>query len=221
MFLYYRRMLNRKGSGMKKETRRLQITITVVAVALAIIHIAIPSIGIDAIATSLFLVAVVPWLYPLFKSVELPGGVKFEFQDLENIIERAKLAGLVEFRGGGGDPYLEEFAFLYAAKENEQVLALSGFRLEIEEKLRKLAVNYDVVDRYSERPVRIEHLIDLLTEVEALSLKEGLIIKKLINVLDIGIQSPSNDERTMEVLASSGPEIIWALETKVGKSAKG
>ncbi len=206
---------------MKKETRRLQITITVVAVALAIIHIAVPSIGIDAIATSLFLIAVVPWLYPLFKSVELPGGVKFEFQDLENIIEKAKLAGLVDYRAGGGNPYLEKFAFLYAAKENKPVLALSGFRLEIEDKLRKLAVSYNIVDRYSEKPVRIEHLIDRLTEVEALSPKEALIIRKLISVLDAGIQSPSNDERVMELLVSSGPEIIWALETKAWKNAKG
>src|SRR5688572_10173760 len=65
------------------------------AVALAIGHLIWPAAAIDAITATLLLVAIDPWLQPLFKSLELPGGVKVEFQDLERVTARADAAGLL------------------------------------------------------------------------------------------------------------------------------
>lgn len=207
---------------MKKEARRLQIIITVTALTLAIVHIIYPNISIDAVTTALFFIAVAPWLYPLFKSVELPGGVKFEFQDLENIMERAKRNGLVEFRGGGGHPYLEEFSFLYAAKNNEMNLAFSGLRLEIEKKLYELAMNYDLLDAIPyEISIKTDDLLDRLSDVKALSMNESLIIKKLMQILNAGSHESISDDRAMEIIMSDGPGVIWALETRIMQSMRG
>ena len=52
-----------------------------------LLHVLFPGIQVDAITVSL--IAIVPCLAPLFKSIELPGGVKVEFQELEEAKRRA------------------------------------------------------------------------------------------------------------------------------------
>ncbi len=63
--------------------RTIQIVITFCAIAVALLHALFPSIQIDAITVTLIGIAVIPWLGTLFKSVELPGGVKIEYHELE------------------------------------------------------------------------------------------------------------------------------------------
>lgn len=63
--------------------KSLQYGITVVALFVALAHLIWPSLTIDAITVTLLFIALVPWLTPLFKSLEFPGGWKIEFQDFE------------------------------------------------------------------------------------------------------------------------------------------
>lgn len=58
---------------------------TLVGLAMALVHLLWPSLAVDAITVTLLAIAVVPWLAPLFKSLELPGGVKVEFQELQRV----------------------------------------------------------------------------------------------------------------------------------------
>lgn len=64
--------------------RAIQIIITGVAVALAVGHTWFPEIKIDAITVTLLGIGVIPWLGPLFKSVEIPGGVKKFLAELKS-----------------------------------------------------------------------------------------------------------------------------------------
>lgn len=52
------------------------------AIALAAVHVLRPTVSIDAVTLLLLAVAAVPWLGPVFKTIELPGGWRFEFQEL-------------------------------------------------------------------------------------------------------------------------------------------
>lgn len=45
-----------------------------VAAGVAVAHAVRPNLAIDAVTLFALIVAVIPWLQPLFKSVELPGG---------------------------------------------------------------------------------------------------------------------------------------------------
>ena len=54
--------------------------ITIVAVAGIIIHLVFPDLKIDAITISLLVLALLPWIYPIIASVEIPGIGKVEFQ---------------------------------------------------------------------------------------------------------------------------------------------
>ena len=67
--------------------RRLRLSITLIALLIALAHLVFPSVQIDFVTLILLLVAVLPWLAPLVKSVELPGGFKIELQDVKDLAE--------------------------------------------------------------------------------------------------------------------------------------
>jgi len=61
----------------------------------AVAHLIFPKVSIDIIRFVLIALVIIPWLETLFNSVELPGGVTLEFQDLEKIEKKAKKMDLV------------------------------------------------------------------------------------------------------------------------------
>lgn len=84
---------SRAGSAHSSERRRRRIvagTVTCAAMGAALAHLIWPGLKIDTISVALFGAAVVPWLGDLFKSIELPGGTKFEFAELTERVEAAE-----------------------------------------------------------------------------------------------------------------------------------
>lgn len=67
--------------------RLLQCGITAVAILIAFVHLIWPTLNIDAITITLLLIALVPWLSPLFESLEFPGGWKIKFREMKEQIE--------------------------------------------------------------------------------------------------------------------------------------
>jgi hypothetical protein len=64
-------------------SRRLAILVSAGALLVALVHVLWPDLSIDAVTVVLLAVAAVPWLGPIFKSIELPGGWKFEYQQIQ------------------------------------------------------------------------------------------------------------------------------------------
>jgi hypothetical protein len=60
----------------------LSAVITVAALAGVVVHLADPNMQVDSIVVALLVIAIIPWLGLIFKSVEIPGLFKGEFQDL-------------------------------------------------------------------------------------------------------------------------------------------
>lgn len=103
--------------------RKTQIVVSAGAVTVALIHLIAPQLSIDAITLVLLLAAIVPWLLPLFKSVELPGGVKLEFQELRATEQRAEAVGLLD-----EPPHPEpdhEYSFQIVAHEDANLARVS------------------------------------------------------------------------------------------------
>lgn len=76
-------MTQQDAESTRRRPPLIAVAITVAAVALALVHSIGPDVEIDAVTVTLAIVALVPWLGPIFKSIELPGGWKLEFQDLK------------------------------------------------------------------------------------------------------------------------------------------
>ena len=74
----------------KRSVKRVQITITIVASVILIVHHIFPSLNFDEISLILLIIAIIPWVIPIFKTIEFPGGWKVEFQDYEEIEKKAK-----------------------------------------------------------------------------------------------------------------------------------
>jgi hypothetical protein len=66
----------------------LRIILTLAAIALAIVHAKwATAITIDGVTLGLIALAVVPWLAPIIKSIELPGVGKIELQEVRAQVE--------------------------------------------------------------------------------------------------------------------------------------
>lgn len=92
-------------------SRRIGITISAVALALAVAHVIWPHVKIDGVAVVLLALATVPWLAPIFNSIELPGGWRFEYRQIQRDVQQVKhRVGEVERRlqiSGAATPELE------------------------------------------------------------------------------------------------------------------
>ncbi len=68
----------------------ISFAITLLALAIAFAHIIWPDLKIDGITVGLLILAVIPWLAPLFKKIKLPGGWEFEYQEMKRKVEEAQ-----------------------------------------------------------------------------------------------------------------------------------
>ena len=72
-----------RNSGKPLGHKRLRIAISIVGVVFASVHIIWPTVKVDEITVALTVLSLLPWLQPIFKSVDLPGLGKVEMQDRE------------------------------------------------------------------------------------------------------------------------------------------
>lgn len=193
--------------------RRIQITISIVAVVIVLLHLIFPRLNIDAITVTLIIVAVIPWLAPLFKSLELPGGLKVEFQDLEKASNKAIEAGLIteenveRLEAEAPD---QNYPFIDLAETNQE-LALVSLRLEIEKVLKLIAQRYSLDDK----KLSISMLIRELSTKSIISNQERAALLDMIGTLNHAAHGVEYDPRTAEWVIKNGPAILESLNNKL------
>lgn len=86
-------MTNTASNAVKQSIplKRLRQIISLGALLLALAHIIWPMLAIDFVALGLIIVATLPWLSPLVKSLELPGGWRVEFAEISKQIIEEKI----------------------------------------------------------------------------------------------------------------------------------
>ncbi len=181
---------------------------------MAIVHTYIPDIKIDGITVTILLIAILPWLAPLFRSVELPGGLKVEFQDLEAAKKKVEDAGLLK----EGSKLQTEERHIYAFQSvagNDPNLALAGLRIEIESRLRELGKNKGIQpDRLPLRKLTHE-----LIKKGALNSDEVAAIEDLLPLLNSAAHGAGVDNRASEWALEFGPRLLDALEDRLGETS--
>jgi hypothetical protein len=176
-------------------------------------HLFFPTAKIDMITVALLAMAIIPWLEPLFKSIGLPGGIQFEFQDLKKIETDAKNAGLITTDDRTNNESLKSLqpaTFIEIAEKNKD-LALLSLRIEIEKRVREIAaVNKIDTGQYS-----AARLIDMLGQKNILTENESSVLKNMLSVLNKAAQAAEYDERVANWVIENGPSIISNLEKKI------
>lgn len=187
--------------------KRLQYGVTLCALLIALMHLIWPMLTIDAITVTLLFIALVPWLAPLFKSLELPGGWKIEFQDFERARTKADKAGLLA-RVNVVRPQ-KKYSFQIVAKEDPK-LALAGLRIEIEKRLNEIAESNGL----QAEKTGVGKLLRILGEKELLSQEQRSVLADMVGLLNAAVHGGEIDERATEWALDVGPRLLDALETK-------
>lgn len=195
---------------MRKEIRIIQISITIFALVICLIHVAVPNLSIDGITLILLLVAIIPWLTPLIKSVEFPGGLKLEFQDLERIERELERIKLIKPETKKTIKRKSIYSFQDVSEDNPN-LALAGLRIEIERILREIARNKHI----DFRKKSAYRLLSNLSNKEIFTVEELRIFSELLGILNKGVHAEEIDKRTFAWAMEVGPEILEGLKKKI------
>lgn len=187
--------------------RYLQFGITAVALLVAFAHLVLPKLTIDAITVTLFFIALIPWLAPLFKSLEFPGGLKVEFQDFERAQDEAEKAGLLAKTAEG--EHRKKYSFQLVAKE-DPILALAGLRIEIEKRLTDIAESKGLKTENA----GVGRLLRMLSEKQLLSYEQHSVLADMVVLLNKAVHGENIDERAAEWALDVGVRLLNTLEAK-------
>lgn len=193
-----------------REIRRTQIFITLVALMVAIIHVAFPDLTIDAITVFLLVVALLPWLIPLIRSLELPGGWKVEFQELEKAKNKAEKAGLLSNKAKQAKTPSYSFESILDKDPN---LALAGLRIELEKRLVQIAK----LNKLNVSKASINQLLRLLNQEKILTSEESSALSDMSGLLNAAVHGADVDKRATEWAMEVGPKVLHSLDGKIEK----
>jgi len=178
--------------------------ISIVAVAGVAIHIWLPAVAIDAVTLTLLAIAVVSWLAPLFKAIELPGGVKVEFAELEKARDEAESAGILVTA-----PAKPEIRAATAVLSTDDPnLALASLRIELERRLRQIAERNGVVVKQHS----VGALLRELQKRELLSHGQSSILADLLPSLNAAVHGASVDPRASAWAREVGSQLLAGLQ---------
>ncbi|MGW2961769.1 hypothetical protein ACWDGI_25375 [Streptomyces sp. NPDC001220] len=142
-------------SGVRWPRRRVvAMVMTCAGIGAAVVHVIVPSLKIDSVTVVLLAVAVVPWLGDLFRSIELPGGARFEFRDFERRLEAAERTADAALVGGGPDARTADDTAAW-----EVVEALAAEYTSVRRELSSGAPRTHRMDQIFTRMVRATQLV--------------------------------------------------------------
>jgi hypothetical protein len=185
------------------QIQKLKFGITGGALLTVAAHIFWPNLAIDAISLGLIVVALLPWLAPIVKSVELPGGVKVELQEVKDATERVINSGLLH---SAANPNKIEHTFLQVAQHDPN-LALAGFRIEIERRLVSLCERNGI----STRNRGLGVLLRSLDEKEILTPEQSSAVSDLASLLNSATHGAQVDPAAAQWALDIAPDLLESL----------
>jgi hypothetical protein len=185
-----------------------RILITTVALVVFVLRLVFPMMQIDAVSLGLLVVAILPWLSSLIKSVELPGVGKIELQDVKAAVEKVEAPEASAEDQAASDA---QSSYLAIAQQNPS-LALVGLRIEIEKRLRALAEKAGVP---KSRP-----LTQLARDLVDHGVLSSRSVGGLLDLIGLGNQAAHGVEVAEDAAISAveyGPKILKTLDSKLAK----
>ena len=162
----------------------------------------------------LLAVATVPWLAGVVRRVELPGGLKIEYQDLEPVTKQVEQSGLLSAGRSDRGRSRHVFAFEELTR-GDASLTLMGLHSEIEQRIRDIAQSRGIRDDNASDVTLIMRLI----QEGILAGDEASALHQLLPVLAKAERGVQVDERVSDWVMNFGPQILNALEERIGESS--
>jgi hypothetical protein len=151
----------------------LSLAISGISLALAGVHLIFPALRVDFVTVAFLTIAAMPWLAPILRSLQLPGGFIIEWQDVRAATEKVVAAlGPPAAPGSPVPPQhsvplvapssatgVDSIAVLQALAAEAPGLALVGLRIEIERRLRAIAHAAGLAASFSSTAVLLRELV--------------------------------------------------------------
>ncbi|SRR6266545_3871106 len=202
-------------------------SITVVCAVLAGIHFHWPSLALDTTSTILLIVAVIPWLAPVIKSIELPGGFKIEVQDIKAAMDKVTSAVPPEEQLPPSQfappqqpppaPPRDAFSLIAEIAEKDPNLALVAFRIELEKRLITLAEQNGI----SETKRGVGFLLRQLQAKRAIPLSVASGLNELIALGNQAAHGASVSPDAAQWVLEVGPTVLGVLDESIRKNQAG
>ena len=193
-------------------SENLKATVSLAAALIALTHVVFPELAIDSITVVLLLIAVVPWLAPLFKSLEFPGGWKVEFQELKRAEERAEKAGLLAKPSQISTQ--AQYSFQIVAN-TDPTLALAGLRIELERRLVQLAE----IKGIGAKMQGLGRLMVELGKQDVLTAEQTSVLTDLLRLLNAAVHGQNQNHLASLWALDVGPRLLEALDEKIQSSS--
>lgn len=174
--------------------------ISVAAIALAFLDTFVVSISLTALG--MLAIAALPWMLHLFRSIELPGGLKLEMNDLTKAG-----AELVASSPPTMPEKVDEPAYMQVV-DMDPNLALAGLRIELEKQLRRIANEFGI-----NRRVPMPTLLRELRNMEALSGPQYSALNDLLPMLNAAVHGADVPPDSYPWAMQQGPLIVAALKS--------
>lgn len=140
-------------------------------------------------------------------------GVESELRKLTALGQKLEDSGFVRVNREPQRQKRHIYAFESVVGDDPNLL-LSGLRIEIESRLRKIASNRNI----KADGVPLKKLTDELIKKEVLSVDEATSIKDLLPLLNRAAHGVSVDKKTVDWALEFGPRLLDALEDRLGET---
>jgi hypothetical protein len=181
----------------------IQTILSFIGIGAAFVHVSHPELAVDSVTFGFLLIAVLPWLAPLIKAAELPGGIKIEFQDVQAAADKITLGSSSQL-----DHKEQPEAAYLSIVDQDPNLALTGLRIEIEKRLRELA---PIVGLPKSRP-----LSQLIRDLQTESVLSSEQSRGLLELVSLGNQAAHGVEVSPSAAYSaiqSGPQVLSVIDS--------
>ena len=192
--------------NMKKSKVALSIIITALFVALAILHVVFPKASIDSTFIILIIFALMPWLIPYIKTLEISGIGKVELIDRETQVKMQEKIQNLNLEAVEVDNLTAQRidGSLDDIVQGDPKLALVSLRIELEKTLRAIAEKNNV-QFYR---CGLGKLASILLNDKLINSDEYALLRDLI--------PPLNSAAHGDIYKYTFDSIIWTLEVGVG-----
>ena len=184
----------------------LKITISLAATGALVSRLIWPWLKLDAISLGLLIAAALPWVSGLFESLELPGGWKISFRDLQRAADAIPSVP-------AASTLTDEPSYL-AIQNLDPQLALVGLRIEVEKRLQQLAALHGVEHRRGAAA-----LVRELARRDALPVNVAGALEEVVMAGNAAAHGAEVPPSAQDFAFTEGPSILVWLDSVI-ESAK-
>ena len=202
---------------------QIRWAITLACGAFALAHAIRPEFKLDATYMVLLVIAVAPWLAPVIKSIELPGGFKIEVRDIKEAAKKITAPAVVPKRiefANEAKPStppvkpLGPFVLIRDLASTDPNLALVAFRIELERRLVQLAQKYQI-------DAQRRGVGQLLRELQKREAIPDSVASGLNDLVALGNQAAHGAQVSEEAarwMLDVGPNVLGVLDDLIADS---